>query len=176
MNQYFIYTDASFNKNFQTGVAGFFIFNSTAEHEKGLDSIASIPTITFTEKNNIRAEIRGALYALEFFEKKIEEKDFSLTLYTDCQTISHLLERREKLESTHYISKQKKAVLANADIYKAFFLIYDRLRPEIVWVKGHVSSENQTAIQKNFSFIDKAVREKLRSLILQPTHETFPER
>lgn len=162
MNHYFIYTDASFNKNSQRGVSGFFIFNNTQAHEAGLDAAVVIPTITFEEKNNIRAELKGALYALEFLGKTLKEKDFCITLYTDCQTISHLLERREKLESTHYISKQKKTVLANADIYKDFFLIYDRLQPKIIWVKGHTSLQNQTAIQKNFSFIDKAVREKLR--------------
>lgn len=161
MNHYYIYTDASFSHKSQTGVLGFYIFRNAEEHEAGLTSLSLIHTRVLKEKNNIRVELRAVMEALETVEMKLIEKTH-ITLYTDCEGIPHLLERRKKLEAVHYISQRKKTILANADLYKSFFLIFDRLKPKIIWVKGHSPSKNQTIIQKNFSFIDKAVREKLR--------------
>lgn len=163
-NHYAVYTDASFSSKYQLAVSGFCILNDSEAHDASITDLSQIHTVQFQEKNNIRAELRGALMALEAAEVESQAHDKALlTLYTDCQTISRLLQRRKKLESCEYRSNRKKELLANADLYKAFFLIHDRLRPTIFLVKGHSPSQNQTIPQKNLSWIDKAVRKKLRA-------------
>ncbi len=158
---FYIYTDASFDHKSQTGVLGYCIFHGLEEHESGQLFSPVIYTQIIQEKNNIRSELRAVIVALEAFEEMLRASPLfnaEIIVYTDCQGISHLQKRRKKLEATHYISHRKKNVLANADLYKIFFLILDRLNPKIVWVKGHSPSRNQNLIQKNFSALDKAVR------------------
>jgi len=89
------------------------------------------------------------------------QKSESLNVYTDCQTVTGLIDRRDKLEKTNFISQTKQTPLANADLLKEFYKIYDQLHPEIIWVKGHTSSKD-TKIKKNFSTVDKEVRKALR--------------
>jgi ribonuclease HI len=144
-----IYTDASFSKALGLGIIGYLMF---------------APEKTFTilkikESNNIRAEIKGVIAALSAAPKLSQ-----VTLYTDCQTVTGLLDRREKLEKTNFISQTKLAPLANADLYKEFYKIYDQVQPKIIWIKGHIANKDSD-IKKNFSFVDKEVRRSLREAI-----------
>ncbi|MES2769898.1 MAG: RNase H family protein [Bdellovibrionota bacterium] len=138
-----IYTDASFSKTHGLAVIGYMISDK-------------LTILEIKESNNIRAEIRGVITALS-----AAPKSASVTLYTDCQTVAGLIGRRDKLEKTNFISQAKQTPLANADLYKEFYKIYDQLHPEIIWVKGHTSSKD-TKIKKNFSTVDKEVRKALR--------------
>jgi ribonuclease HI len=155
-NIVYIYTDASFSKNHGLAVIGYMIFRSAKEHEEALWTEIKPVFHEIEETGNIRAEIRGALAALEKCPTGVK-----VTLYTDCQAVVGLPFRREKLESAGFISKSKHRELANADLYRKFYALYDRCRPEIVWVKGH-SSKRLDRIQKNFSYLDKEVRKNLR--------------
>ena len=141
-----IYTDASFSKTHGLAVIGYMISDK-------------LTILEIKESNNIRAEIRGVITALN-----AAPKSASVTLYTDCQTVTELIGRRDKLEKTNFISQTKQTPLANADLYKEFYKIYDQLHPEIIWVKGHTSSKD-TKIKKNFSTVDKEVRKALRLAI-----------
>lgn len=167
--QYHIYTDASFSRIENLGVAGFLIFD-------GKTSEPAIRTYTYKETNNIRAEIVGAIWALQTFIEDCKKEnqnadELEINLYSDCQTITNLLTRRKKLEATDFISARKKSRLANADLYKTFFLIYDELQPKIHWVKGHSKKESQTLIQKNFALVDKQVRKKLRAILTKGSRD-----
>lgn len=102
---------------------------------------------------------------IEEIQKKISRKEnFEITLYTDCQTIPHLLDRRKKLEANNFTSQRKKVSLSNADLYRKFLILFDKLQPKICWVKGHSPQKNKSVIEKNFSLVDKMVREKIRKL------------
>ena len=176
VSKIFIYTDASFSLAGAFGVYGFVIFNSVATHEKGLAMEPGIRTHFFKEANNIRAEIFGAIHGLKIFieesrKDKLNLNGIEINLYSDCQTLTNLLGRRDKLTSTNYISASKKTTLANADLYKIFYSIYDELKPKLHWVKGHSKKENQSIIQKNFQMVDRQVRKELRTLVKknQPT-------
>lgn len=171
-NDYYIYADASYNKQHQLAVAGYFIFNNSETHHDGLTSLSIIYTLQFKEINNIRAELRGALAALDALGVQLQshvdaktKNNFTITLFTDCRAIAQLLGRRKKLEAAAYISQNKKTVLNNADLYRLFFLSYDRFKFNVVWLKGHSAEKNQTMLHKNFSFIDKTVRKELRRTI-----------
>ena len=89
-----------------------------------------------------------------------------IELYTDCESIIKLAGRRQKLEASNYISASKGILLANADLYQKFFNVCDLTSPRLTWVKGHCKKSDQTYIHRNFSYLDKAVRQQLRSQCL----------
>lgn len=159
----YIYTDASFSKDHGIAIIGSVLFLSTEEHDKFLLSELSeskISILEIKETNNIRAELRSAIHALQACSKANR-----VLLYCDCQTICDLPRRRKKLEQTSYISQSKNRPLVNEDLYREFYLIYDHIKPEINWIKGHSSGQNLDKIQKNFSHLDRAVRRNLRKAI-----------
>ncbi len=182
----YIYCDASFSKIFQVAVVGSLIFQNEHDHQHISAAEAKINLTQIRETNNIRAEIKGVILALQTFQEDgqidgqaYSQADFQkqsnktnhcqskqpVILFTDCQTLSELMRRRKHLEKTNFISKSKNTELANADLYKEFYLLYDQIQPEIHWVKGHTEKSSQTAQQKNFSFVDKEVRLKLRAIV-----------
>jgi ribonuclease HI len=153
----FIYSDASFDKNHDLAIIGFGIFNSSDEHNIQPMTKIHVTLLKIKESNNIRAEIRAALYSLENIPsiKKVK-------LFTDCQTLCGLPSRRQGLEEKKFISKSKNLPLANSELYQEFYQAFDRLHIELIWVKGHTPKEHRTRVENNFSFLDKLVREKLR--------------
>lgn len=167
LQKIFIYTDASFNASKSLAVSGYLFFGSETSHARSEVADANIQTRTFKVNNNIRAEIMGANYILKKISEEIKLKDLDhnsleINLYSDCQTLTDLLGRREKLQATNFISGKKKTELANADLYKEFYALYDLIKPQINWVKGHSRSAGQSVEQKNFQIIDQKVREELR--------------
>jgi len=161
----YIYCDASFSNKHKFGVAGFIIFKDDVSHGNNDFKAAVIKTVKINEKNNIRTEVKGVILALEMLKEGFLEDDFNITLFTDCNTVINLSERRAYLEANHYISKSSGVVLANADVYKEYFKLFDELKPKLIWVKGHMPQKEHDAIQKNFSFIDRLVRSELRRSI-----------
>lgn len=143
------------------GVAGFIIFYGDDDHQHSRIENANIQTFRLNEKNNVRIEIKAVLFALQSLQNDC--KNIELNIFTDCISIINLLKRREILESNKFISKRSKTILNNADLYKEFFHLYDIVKPQIHWMKGHSQSKGQTYLQKNFSFVDKLVRKMMRS-------------
>jgi ribonuclease HI len=164
----YVYSDASFSKKHGHGIGGYLIFVKKSHHESGDVANAVFVTEKFDEKNNIRVELKTAIRALKSTESMRgadaleDENDCRVNLYTDCQSIVVLSARRERLEASHNISKRKGTPLANADLYQAFFTICDILHPKIFWVKGHSSNRGRSFIERNFSYVDRAVRMELR--------------
>jgi ribonuclease HI len=156
----FLYTDASFSKKDKTGVAGFVLFNNEEDQSSGNIASSVVKTIVIKEENNVRVELKSVILALEYCIA-----DTPIELYTDSRSVTDLLSRREKLEASGYVSKNKNKVLSNADLYKKLFQIYDRVHPDIHWIKGHAPKNEQDQAQKNFSYIDRLVRKKLRDLL-----------
>ncbi|MCP4600850.1 MAG: hypothetical protein GY847_10015 [Proteobacteria bacterium] len=163
-----IYSDAGFSKQNQTAVSGFLLFKDDDAHTKA-DVSQPIQTRVFKEKNNIRAELRGVIFALNALIEKLEQTDAEggtkihrINLYTDCESIVRLLDRRQRLELSDFISKRTRKPVSNADLYKQFFTVYDKVTPNLFWVKGHAPKKDRDLIQKNFSRVDKAIRKILR--------------
>lgn len=162
-----IYCDASFSKAQKVAVAGFLILASDDAHIDS-DNMPPIQSVIFEETNNIRAELRGVIFALEsMIKKRTSNKNTNknvcpVVLYTDCQAIANLLERRERLEASNFRVKRTQELLSNADLYKQFYRTYDLLTPTIRWVKGHNSQKRRTQINERMARVDKAVRKQLR--------------
>ncbi len=159
MNNIYIYSDASFDKESQQAIIGFALFQSELEHNTVSLTDLNPTLIQISESNNIRAELRSAIASL-----KSCVKTGHVTLITDCQTISDLPDRRQKLEQNNFISHSKQTFLNNKDLYQQFYQVFDQLQPKLVRVKGHTKAGIQTQIDKNFSQLDKLVRHRLRKI------------
>jgi ribonuclease HI len=155
-----IYCDASFNKMHNVAVVGFAIFEGIKLHETTPLSELEIQFNVIDETNNIRAELQGAILALEHCPKMS-----NIILFSDCHAVTKLPERRAKLEKQNFISQGSGKKLSNADLYQKFYKLYDSFDLTIHWVKGHSANKNNDKIQANFSFLDQQIRKKLRSKI-----------
>lgn len=171
-SNYSIFSDASFDPKSRIGVAGYLILS----HGPGLENFdvhendLLIKTKVVEKTNNTRMEWEAALWALETIEKQHFSTlnfpgDLKLTLFTDCKAIVEILERRQRLESQNFTSRKGTKNLNNSDLYKRFFILYDRLKPTISWVKGHFSKRDRNREQSFFYCVDSAVRNELRSLL-----------
>jgi ribonuclease HI len=107
------------------------------------------------------------LWSLEELEKSHKEKDLycNLTIYTDSQCIAGLSGRRTKLERSEFKSLKTNKELNNASLYRRFYRFSDRLKFEIVKLKGHSKSMIKDKIHKIFSTVDKGSRKALRAYL-----------
>jgi ribonuclease HI len=171
-----VYSDASFCSRTRTAVGGFLLLNdSCATVREDTSAIwRVVHTYCFCETSNIRAEF-GALFqamnkVAQIFSLPTDETfihhapHVSLTLVTDCDAIARLPGRRSRLEKRQFTSQKTGKDLNNKDVYQTFFKMVDRFSPKIVWVKGHSPATDRTEIHRNFHRVDKATRQKLRSL------------
>jgi ribonuclease HI len=164
METIFIYSDASFSKTYDLAVIGYISFSNALEHKRVLTSEVKSDVKSEYQfiniKNNIRAEIRAAITALQ--SCRVGSR---VQLFSDCSGVCDLLTRRKKLEQGSFISKKTGKHLANASLYQEFFSICDSLDLDIQWVKGHSSVNRMNNIHKNFSHLDQQVRKKLRKVV-----------
>lgn len=158
---YHVYIDASYSQTAKLGVAGYLIFADQKDHQNGDLSKALIKTQVISEKNNIRVELRSLLMALDHFSMA----EIDLTIYSDCKSMVELSNRRQRLEKSHYQSSRTHKLLANADLYQQLFIQFDRLKPKLIWVKGHTALARRSLIHQNFSTLDKLIRKKLKGML-----------
>ena len=153
--QYHVYSDASFNPKTKSGVAGFIITSNA-------NASLEIKTEIIKHTTCTRLELQGIIWALRYIDENLSAA--SITLYTDCKTACDLLRRRSKLECVDFSSGKTGEPLKNADVYKEYFKLLDKLKPELVWVKGHMPHKQRDHIQSTFAQLDKHVRQALRAL------------
>jgi ribonuclease HI len=103
-----------------------------------------------------RAELQAMIWVMD------ECGEPGLTLYTDCQTLVGLADRRSKLEASGFKSRRSGRVLAQADLYKRVFALCDQWQPSICKVKGHTKSADRDEIDARFAELDRRLRRELR--------------
>ncbi len=158
MKEYYVFSDASFDPKTKKGVICYLILNQL-ENNKNFDS--DIITKKVNGENIARLEFISCLEALNSSEIPTSSK---IHLVIDCKAIENLLGRRENLERNKYLSQSKGQILANADLYKSFFKVMDKLSVNIVWVKGHSPKSEHSTLEAIFSQVDKKARKLLREL------------
>ena len=70
MERYYIYCDASFCKKYQLAILGFLLFGDKNYNCKISHDMLYLKKIS--EKNNIRAELKGMIWALETLKLKLK--------------------------------------------------------------------------------------------------------
>ena len=145
-----VFCDGSVNPQLKVGFGAYFIYDESLDTQK-------IHIQRFENTSSTKLELEVLLWALR--DKNILNND--ITVYTDCQNIIGLENRREKLEKGLYKSNSGKQI-KNKELYQAFFKTTDKLNCKFIKVKGHKSSSEKDNIDKLFNLIDKASRKALR--------------
>ncbi|RXK01111.1 ribonuclease H [Arcobacter sp. CECT 8986] len=153
---YSIFVDGSVNPQKKIGF-GSYLFCDDINH----CDTTKIKSKLFEDTSSTKLELQTFIWAL----KDINLKD-KFIVYTDCQNILSLLSRKDKLQSNNYLTKTGK-IVKNKELYKEFFLLYEKYDFEIIKVKGHKKSERKDDIDKIFSLVDKYSRNMLRKELLK---------
>ena len=153
-----LFTDSSVNPQEKIGFGSFLIIedeNLTLENLK-----KNIKIKRFENTSSTKLELQTFLWSLE----EIKNKDVIIEVYTDCQNIIGLQDRKEKLEKNNFYSSSGK-LMNNHELYKEFFEKTDKLNLVFIKVKGHKKSSLKDEIDNIFNLVDKASRSALRNQI-----------
>lgn len=154
----FLFTDASVNPQMNIGYGGYLLLDE--ESLKSPVSKKDVKIKRFENTTSARLELQAMLWALE----SIHFQECRVIIFTDCQNIINLQDRRERLEHNSYMTK-KNTLIKNHELYKEFFKLVDTFDCYFVKVKGHKKNEEKDDIDKIFSIVDKASRDALRDSI-----------
>lgn len=151
----FLFTDASVNPQTNIGYGAYIFF----KEDKLLFNASAydIKTKKFENTSSTKIELETLLWSLS----EIRPQSCEIIIYTDCQNIIGLKDRREKFEREKYMSRNNKFI-RNHELYKEFFNITDLLTCQFVKVKGHKRKDIKSDIDKIFTLVDKASRTALR--------------
>ena len=115
----------------------------------------------FENTSSTKLEIETLLWALN----EINTADCIIEVYTDCQNIIGLENRREKLEKNNFCSSSGK-LINNYELYKEFFEKLDELNLIFIKIKGHKKNSLKDELDTIFNIVDKASRKALRENML----------
>ncbi len=146
-NSFSIFTDENFDPRSKIGVGCRLVLSA--------DNRQKIETKDFDDTSAARLELETVIWALESFDS--DAKSPKITLYTDSKTVLSLLERRAKLQKTDFMSAKAGIPLANAELFKEFFALHDRLNFEIA------SGEDQTNFAEVVKHADHALKDRLKA-------------
>ena len=154
-----LFTDSSVNPQEKIGFGSFLILeekNISFEEMK-----KSIKIKRFENTSSTKLELQTFLWSL----KEIIDKNVIIEVYTDCQNIIGLKDRRKRFETNDYKSSKGK-LINNQELYKEFFEKIDKLNIIFIKVKGHKKSSLKDEIDNIFNLVDKASRNALRENML----------
>lgn len=153
-----LFTDGSVHPQTKMGYGAYFILE---DENESLDSIKTrIQLKPFHDTSSTKLELEVLLWALE--DEKIYNK--AIIVYTDCQNILGLKQRRTKLESNDYKTATGK-IVKNHELYKRFYEVTNRLSCQFIKVQGHKKSSQKDATDRWFHLVDKASRKALREAL-----------
>ena len=154
-----LFTDSSVNPQEKIGFGSFLILE-----EKNIsfeDMKKDIKIKRFEDTSSTKLELQTFLWALD----EINDKNIIIEVYTDCQNIIGLPDRREKLEKNNFHSSSAR-LMNNHELYKEFFEKTDELNLTFIKVKGHKKNSLKDEIDTIFNLVDKASRSALRENML----------
>jgi ribonuclease HI len=111
----------------------------------------------FEDTSSTKLEMETFLWAIN----DVDLNNAIIEIYTDCQNIIGLIDRRKRLESNDYKSSKGK-LINNHELYKLFFEKVDNLNLVFIKVKGHKKNSLKDEIDDIFNLVDKASRNALR--------------
>jgi ribonuclease HI len=155
MQDLMLFTDGSVNAQSKIGYGAYLAVEGV---HHSLDSLLRrVKVRRFEHTSSTKLELQTLLWALS----DIQATGRKVTVYTDSQNVTDLPDRRQRFERNDYHSKKNRP-LKNADLYREFFRMTDKLNCEFVKVQGHRPSTQKDHTDKVFSLVDKASRNALR--------------
>ena len=162
MNSLHVFTDGSVNSKLRVGY-GSYLLVSDLDHPIN-DLSSKVKLKRFEETSSTKLELQTVLWALnEIVIAK--EREIAISIYTDCQNIIGLPNRRDKLEKNDYFSSKNKK-LNNYLLYQEFFHLTSNLNCQFIKIIGHQKSSNKNRLDKIFALVDKASRRSLRENVI----------
>jgi ribonuclease HI len=161
MSRIALFTDVSINTNLKIGFGAYLMIPESYLRENSSDLIKKeVKLKKFESTSSTKLEIETLLWALVELEKSHKEKDLycNVTIYTDSQCIAGLSGRRTKLERSEFKSSKTNKELNNALLYRRFYRFSDRLKFEIIKLRGHSQSIIKDKIHKMFQRIEKSFK------------------
>lgn len=149
-----LFTDGSVNPQSNIGFGAYLLLRADELNEP---THYDVKTKRFENTSSTKLELEALLWAFS----QIQIESCTITVYTDCQNIIGLKNRRERFEKNDYFSKTHKRI-KNHELYKEFFRVTDSLSCEFIKVKGHKEKNSKDDIDKIFTLVDKAARIALR--------------
>ena len=151
-----LFTDSSVNPQLKIGFAAFL---KVTDEKVSLEEIKKeIKIKRFENTSSTKLELQTFLWAIEEINLNTS---FLIEVYTDCQNIIGLPNRKEKIQSLNYHSSSGK-LLNNSELYKDFFKLLEKYNCEFIKVKGHKKNSLKDEIDEIFNLVDKASRNALR--------------
>ena len=154
-----LFTDSSVNPQEKVGFGAYLLLKENNISFE--DMKKDIKTKRFEDTSSTKLELQTLLWSLE----EINDKDVIIEIYTDCQNIIGLQDRRERLEKNNFHSSSGK-LMNNHELYKEFFEKLDELNLTFIKVKGHKKNSLKDEIDTIFNLVDKASRNALRENML----------
>jgi len=155
-----LFTDSSVNPQKKIGFGSFLVVQNENILFENLKE--SIKTKEFENTSSTKLELETLLWALEEIKNN---EDCIIEVYTDCQNIISLKNRKEKLQNNSYHTTSGK-MLSNYDLYIEFFDKTSKLNIEFIKVEGHKRKDIKNEIDNIFNLVDKASRSFLRNIVL----------
>lgn len=152
-----IFIDGSVDNKFKIGFASYLVLDEKSFFES-LEN--KIKLKKFENTSSTKLELEAFLWALN----DIKQNETLFEVYTDCQNIVTLLERREKLESNNYLTRSNK-IVRNHLLYKEFYRLIDSFHIELIKIKGHSKKSLKNDMDLIFSLVDKTSRKALRNYL-----------
>jgi ribonuclease HI len=153
--QIFLFTDGSVNPQSGVGFGAYLLLDTSDFLSSEIEN--KIVGKRFDNTSSTKLELETLLWAVN----DADLKDCKVTIYTDCQNIIGLKERRDRFEKNDYITGKGK-LIKNHELYKEFYKITDILDCELIKIKGHKKSSTKNNIDEIFTLVDKATRKALR--------------
>ena len=155
-----LFTDSSVNPQEKIGFGSFLLLNN--DETKAFEDLKKdIKLKRFENTSSTKLELQTLLWALD----EIVDKNIIIEIYTDCQNIIGLENRRDKLEKNHFYSTSGK-LMNNHELYKKFYEKLDKLNLTFIKVKGHKKNSLKDEIDNIFNLVDRASRNALRENIV----------
>ncbi len=157
-----LFTDSSVNPQEKIGFGAYLLLDDENEFLEELKE--SIKIKRFEDTSSTKLELQTLLWALEKL-KEMAYKNIAVEVYTDCQNIIGLQNRRDKLERNHFFTSSGK-LINNYELYKDFYEKLDELTLSFIKVKGHKKNSLKDEIDNIFNLVDRASRVALRENML----------
>ncbi len=154
-----VFTDGSVNTKLKVGYGAYLVVSDKNASIEALKDIVKVRR--FEQTSSTKLELQTLLWSVSEIITLANERDLTLTVYTDSQNIIDLPGRRSRLEQSNYFSSKNKR-LNNYELYKEFYRLTSSIKCELVKVVGHKASNKKGDIDRLFGLVDKASRRALR--------------
>ena len=167
MGSHALFTDVSVNPQSRLGVGACLLlpiqFLGTACDDIDRAELSgNCISRRFTDTSSTLLELQTVMFGLLMYKDKVAKPlRGDLKLYTDSQCVAGLSRRRESLENKGYHSLKTGLLLANASLYRDFFVISDELGLEVVKITGHSRASSHDSLKRIFSVVDRYARREL---------------